>query len=49
MAPETLPIVGIPSRTALLRDPDGTWRYEGASAPVVYLGGAESDLSALRG
>jgi hypothetical protein len=50
MAPDTLPVVGIPARTALLRDPDGRWRYEGARAPVVYVGGRPAEgLSALAG
>src|SRR5665213_3522878 len=34
LAPDGLPVVGLPERTALLRDPDGTWRHEGAAPPV---------------
>ena len=50
MAPATLPVVGIPARTALLRDATGGWRYQGAQAPVVYVGGTRADgLSALAG
>jgi cyanophycinase len=48
MAPATLPIVAIPARTALIRDPAGGWSYEGAEPPVVFIGGARSDgLGAL--
>jgi len=39
LAPDGLPVVGIPDRTALLRAGDGTWSYEGASPPVVFLNG----------
>ena len=31
LAPPGTPVVGIPERTALVRDPDGTWRSAGAS------------------
>jgi cyanophycinase len=50
MAPAALPIVGIPARTALIRSADGVWGYEGASAPVVFVGGAQAEgLGALKG
>ncbi|HVB92144.1 MAG TPA: Type 1 glutamine amidotransferase-like domain-containing protein [Acidimicrobiales bacterium] len=50
MAPASLPIVGIPARTALIRSGDGRWSYEGAAAPVVFIGGARSEgLDALAG
>lgn len=39
LAPEGLPIVGLPERTALIRDPSGTWRSAGAGAPSVFLNG----------
>ena len=32
-----LPVVGLPERTALIRDGDGTWRSEGAGTPVVFV------------
>ena len=37
LAPSGLSLVGIPSATALLRDPDGTWRAEGASVDDVRV------------
>jgi len=47
IAPQGLPIVGIDERTALLRDPDGTWRAAGAGAVTVYVDGQTADLSRL--
>ncbi|MGZ4682395.1 MAG: Type 1 glutamine amidotransferase-like domain-containing protein [Acidimicrobiales bacterium] len=37
LAPSGLSLVGIPSATALLRDPDGRWRAEGASVAEVSV------------
>jgi cyanophycinase len=49
LAPDGLPVIGLPERTALLRDHDGTWRHEGAAPPVVFLNGARTDgLEALQ-
>jgi cyanophycinase len=49
MAPAALPVVGLPARTALIRDGAGAWRSEGAGTPVVFVGGAMTEgLSALR-
>jgi len=45
LAPAGLPIVGIPTRTALLQDPSGRWSSSGAVS--VFVDGAEADLSAL--
>jgi cyanophycinase len=42
LAPDGLPVVGLPERTALLRDGDGTWRHEGSAPPVVFLNGART-------
>lgn len=49
LAPPDLPVVGVPERTALLRDPGGTWHAAGAGVPVVYLDGtrAVAGLEAL--
>jgi cyanophycinase len=49
LAPDGLPVVGIPDRTALLRAGDGTWTYEGAAPPVVFLNGKRTEgLGALQ-
>jgi cyanophycinase len=49
LAPDGLPVVGLPERTALLRDSDGTWRHEGKAPPVVFLNGARTaGLGALQ-
>lgn len=40
LAPKNTPVVGIPERTALIRDPGGTWRSAGTQPVAVYLGGA---------
>lgn len=39
LAPEGLAVVGLPERTALLRDPSGRWRSEGAGRPSVFVDG----------
>src|ERR1019366_9563779 len=49
LAPVGLPVVGIPERTVLLRASDGSWSYEGASEPVVFLNGERTEgLGALQ-
>ncbi len=49
MAPAVLPVVGLPERTALIREVDGSWRYAGDRAPVVFLNGVETEgLTALK-
>ncbi len=46
LAPEGLPVVGIPTRAALVRDGSGGWQAWG---PVtVFVDGRAADLSALR-
>lgn len=47
MSPANLVLAGIDERTALIRDPDGTWHAEGAGEVVVFRGGDPADLSAL--
>lgn len=49
LAPPDLVLVGVPEATALLRDPDGTWRVEGVGDVTVFVGGEPTDLSALPG
>jgi len=39
LAPKGLPVVGIPERTALIRDPSGSWRSAGAGEPTVFVDG----------
>ena len=40
LAPADTPVVGIPERTALIRDPAGTWRSAGEQPVAVFLNGA---------
>jgi cyanophycinase len=48
MAPAGLPVVALPTRTALVRAPGGRWTAEGVGAPVVFVGGVQCDgLDAL--
>lgn len=47
LAPKGLPIAGIDDRTALIRDPDGTWRSQGAGEVAIFVDGAAQPLSAL--
>ena len=49
LAPVGTPVVGIPERTALIRDPGGRWRSAGAGEVAVFVDGAraESGLGAL--
>jgi len=49
LAPAGTPVVGIPERTALIRDPDGAWRSAGDQPVAVFLDGvpAADGLAAL--
>jgi cyanophycinase len=47
LAPSGLAIAGIPERSALIRDVDGTWRSVGDKPVTVYLDGIEAGLEAL--
>ena len=47
MSPEGLVVAGVDERTALIREPDGSWRTAGAGSVTVMVGGANADLSAL--
>ena len=47
IAPAGLPIVGVDERTALIRDPEGSWSAAGVGRVVVYLDGEPADLDAL--
>ncbi len=51
LAPPGIAVAGIPERTALLREPGGTWRASGARAEAVsvYLDGELAGLEALPG
>ncbi len=40
LAPRDTPVVGIPERTALIRDTGGSWRSSGAGDVAVFLAGA---------
>lgn len=47
LAPEGIPIAGIPERTALIRETDGSWRSMGEKQVTVYVDGVEAGLEAL--
>jgi cyanophycinase len=49
MSPPSLVLAGIDERTALIRDPEGSWSAQGAGEVVVFVGGDPADLSALPG
>ena len=49
LAGDDLVVAAIAERTALLRDPDGSWRVAGEGAVTVLLGGREVGLDALPG
>lgn len=47
LAPANLLVVGIDDATALIRDPDGTWRVEGTGGVAVFRARDEVGLEAL--
>lgn len=47
LAPAGVPVAGIAERTALIREPEGTWRSAGAGEVAVYVDGSIRDLSVL--
>ena len=47
LAAPGLPVVGIPERTALIRDPDGSWRQTGAGEVQVFVSGEPAGFDAL--
>ncbi|CAN5685200.1 hypothetical protein BH24ACT4_BH24ACT4_24660 [soil metagenome] len=47
LSPPDLVIVGVAAGSALVRDPDGTWRGVGAVAPKVFVGGEPASLADL--
>jgi cyanophycinase len=47
LAPEGIPIAGIPEQTALIRETDGSWRSMGDKQVTVYVDGVEAGLEAL--
>lgn len=47
LAAPGLPVVGIPERTALVREPDGAWRQSGAGKVEVFVDGHPAGTDAL--
>lgn len=47
LAPSGVPVAGIPERTALIREPDGTWRSTGQGEVTIYLDGRPGSLADL--
>lgn len=47
LAAPGLPVVGIPERTALIRDPDGSWRQAGEGDVQVFVSGKPAGFEAL--
>jgi cyanophycinase len=43
LAPAGTPVAGIPERTALIREPNGTWRSGGVGTVAIYVDGARAD------
>jgi cyanophycinase len=47
LAAPGLPVVGVPERTALIRDPDGRWRHAGQGEVQVFVSGKSAGFEAL--
>lgn len=47
LAPPGTPVAGVPERTALIREPSGTWRSAGVGTVAVYMDGVPAGLDAL--
>jgi len=47
LAAPGLPVVGVPERTALIREPDGSWRQSGVGEVQVYVSGRPAGFDAL--
>ena len=47
LSPKDLVIVGVGQGSALVRDPDGSWRGVGPSEPRVFVGGQPATLADL--
>lgn len=45
LAPADVVLVELPERTAVVRDPEGTWRSAGVGQPVVHRGGHAATLA----
>ena len=47
LAAPGIPVVGVPERTALVREPDGSWRSAGEGEVQVFVSGKPASLQAL--
>jgi cyanophycinase len=47
LAAPGVPVVGVPERTALIRDPDGRWRQSGAGEVQVFVNGKPAAIGVL--
>ena len=47
LAPAGIDLVAVPEQTAIVRDPDGTWRQEGVGTVAVYRDGRAATLADL--
>ena len=47
LAAPGIPVVGVPERTALIRDPDGRWRQAGAGEVQVFVNGKPAGIGVL--